>query len=172
MTNSIQFHCRIKVFDQSLDELTVFVLEPLDNQTRSAREWIKDYIRDNCEEEVFPLLGIKGVGGWEAVFVGTIHSTTSGCLYQEHDETIELEKWRTQRLPSEMFETAEDTNLLAQPWIKTLLVKRFEDNLARVPLDGRSHPVTQDQYDEAKKALEQPDNDVRLFGYKLIPGDN
>jgi len=105
MSNSKQFHCRISVFDQRLQDLDVFVweLKPLDNQTRSAREWIEEYIRSNCDD-LFPLLGIKGNGGWEAVFVGTIHSTAHGCLYQEHDETIELEKWQVQAIPSEEFE--------------------------------------------------------------------
>ena len=102
MTSSTQFYCRIMVCDRTIQDLTVFVweLEPLDGQTRSARDWIEEHIRDNCDD-LFPLLGIKDSGGWEAVFVGTIHSTTSGCVYQEHDETLELEKWQVQAIPSE-----------------------------------------------------------------------
>jgi hypothetical protein len=102
MTSNKTFHCRLKVFEQSIDELTVFVweLEPLDKQTRSAREWIEEHIRDNYED-LLPQLGIKDHDGWEAVFIATIRSTTSGCLYGEHDESVELIKWQVQALPSE-----------------------------------------------------------------------
>lgn len=61
---------------------------------------------------------------------------------------------------------------LRLPWVKALLVKRYEDNLARVPLDGRTLTVTQDQFAEAKKAFAQYQDDVKLLGYTLIPGDN
>jgi hypothetical protein len=39
MTENTLFHCRIEVFDQTLQDLTVFVweLEPLDRLMKSAR---------------------------------------------------------------------------------------------------------------------------------------
>jgi len=105
MTSNTLFHCRITFFDRTLQDLTVFVweLEPLDGQTRSAREWIKEHIEDNYEA-LLPELGIKDNGGWEVVFVATLHASVS-VLDQEHDdESIELMKWQVQSLPSEMFE--------------------------------------------------------------------
>lgn len=103
MTSSTQFHCRITVFDRMIQDLTVFVweLEPLDRRKRSAREWIEEHIQANYED-LFSALGIQGTGGWEAVFVATIHAT-SCSLYEEHDESIELMTRQVQQLPSEMF---------------------------------------------------------------------
>jgi len=47
-------HCqiiygRVTVFDGVIQELNVFVweLEPLDDQTRSVREWVEEYIRED-----------------------------------------------------------------------------------------------------------------------------
>ena len=104
MTDFAHFYCRIMIFDREIQDLTVFVweLEPLDCRTRSAREWIEEHIRDNYEE-LFPTLGIEGDGGWEAVFVATIHSYTCGPD-QEYDESVELRNWLVQPLPPEMFE--------------------------------------------------------------------
>jgi hypothetical protein len=100
-SNNTLFHCRFKVFDQMLQDLTVFVweLEPLDGQTRSAREWIEEHIESNYEE-LFSTLGIKGDGGWEAVFVATIHASVCN-LNQDYDESVALIKWQVQSLPSE-----------------------------------------------------------------------
>jgi hypothetical protein len=100
-SNSTQFHCRFKVSDQMLQDLTVFVweLEPLDGQTRSAREWIEEHIENNYEDLLLKL-GIKGSGGWEAVFVATIRASVCN-LDHDYDEGIELVKWQVQALPSE-----------------------------------------------------------------------
>ena len=103
--NNALFHCRIMVFDREIQDLTVFVweLEPLDRRTRSAREWIEEHIKDDCEN-LLSDLGIEGYGGWEAVFIATIHGYTYGPSDQEdYDEDITLEAWEVQRLPSEMF---------------------------------------------------------------------
>ena len=98
---STQFYCRITVFDRMLQDFTVFVweLEPLDGQTRSAREWIEEYIEDNYEE-LFPTLGIKGTGGWEAVFVATLRSS-GPWMGREPDDSLEMVKWQAQVLPEE-----------------------------------------------------------------------
>jgi len=61
--------------------------------------------------------------------------------------------------------------LANQPWVKELLTKFAEDGRNNVPMDGRTHKVTQAQYDEAEEALDQPPDDVKLLGYTLIPGD-
>ncbi|MHC4301962.1 MAG: hypothetical protein ACYS7Y_32265 [Planctomycetota bacterium] len=60
----------------------------------------------------------------------------------------------------------------SQPWVKALLAKREEDNANRVPMEGRTHPVTQGQYVQARKFFNQRFDDVKLYGYTLIPGDN
>lgn len=104
MTSNTLFHCRVTFFDRTIQDLTVFVweLEPLDEQTRSEREWIEEHIRTNYEE-LFQALGIKGNGGWEVVFVATMCAEV-GEWHQEYGESIELERWQVQQLPSEMFE--------------------------------------------------------------------
>jgi len=104
MVNFKLFYCRATFFDGILQDLTVFVweLEPLDGQTRSAREWITEHIKEH-HEEMLPDLGVVGDGGWEAVFVATIHNHTYGPD-QEYDEGIEVRNCLSQPLPSEMFE--------------------------------------------------------------------
>ena len=100
------FYCRVTFFDRAIQDLTVFVweLEPLDGQTRSAREWIEEHIRE-FYEELLPTLGVEGDGGWEAVFVATIHTHTYGPPDQEeYDDSIQLRNWIVQPLPPEMFE--------------------------------------------------------------------
>ncbi len=98
------FYCRVTFFDRELVYLNVFVqeLEPIDGRTRPAREWIEEHIEANYED-LFQTLGIKGSGGWEAVFVATIGILAYGPD-QEPDESIELRSWQVQPLPPEMFE--------------------------------------------------------------------
>jgi hypothetical protein len=61
----------------------------------------------------------------------------------------------------------------AQPWVKAVRASREADNWAHVPVEGRTYPVTQAQYIMARKFFSQLRNDnVRLLGYALIPGDN
>lgn len=104
MTSTTKFYCHIRVFDRTIQDLTVFVweLEPLDRRKRTAREWIEECIKED-PADLFTDLDIHGYGGWEAVFTATIHGHEVGPD-REHDEYIELGNWRTQQLPSEMFE--------------------------------------------------------------------
>jgi|GEM_PF-4151055 len=99
-------HCqiiygRVTVFDGVIQELNVFVweLEPLDDQTRSVREWVEEYIREDVG--LLSTIGIKDTGGWEAVFSATIHA---GSWYPDEGADIVLRDWQSQQLPSEMFE--------------------------------------------------------------------
>jgi len=62
---------------------------------------------------------------------------------------------------------------MAQPWVKAVRAKREVDNRNRIPMDGRTYPVTQIQYVMTRTFFNRfRDNDVRLLGYSLIPGDN
>jgi hypothetical protein len=53
-------------------------------------------------------------------------------------------------------------------WVQAVLDKREEDNLAKVPMEGREMVVTQGQYILVRKLRGRP----HLFGYDLIAGDH
>lgn len=62
---------------------------------------------------------------------------------------------------------------LTQPWVKGLCAKRDEDARNRVPPDGQAYVVSAAQYILVRELFTRCiDDDVRLFGYTLIPGDN
>lgn len=94
-------YCRLTVFDGVIQDLNVFVweLEPLDDQTRTVREWAEDCIREDCLD-LLPTLGIKEDGGWEAVFSATVSARD---YWPDEGAKIVLRDWQIQQLPSEMF---------------------------------------------------------------------
>ena len=60
----------------------------------------------------------------------------------------------------------------AQPWIIAILAKRSADDRNKAPANRGTYFVTRAQYSMIRKFSNQPFDNVRLYGYYLIPGDN
>ena len=92
MINQKLLYCHFKLFDRSLQDLTVLVWD----RSRIVRERVKEYIKENYEE-LFSTLGVEGDGGWEVAFSAVARASSWGP--EGEVSNITLRQWKA--LPSE-----------------------------------------------------------------------